>query len=602
MRLIVTPRSTAFGCPSRFCQRKRSIVMGECLSAKASARVVMCGGAPPAGAHISALVGRVRHGPLWPASGAVALAKRPLLPPPGNRFAPQHPTRRTPSATGLVEGSERARLEAFVSRWLWGCSAEAFLASSGLGLPQKARDRPIRLVADLAVDAEEGKQYAAKLERGESFAVGLPGAQVVSHPVSCAADSPAAQLPYEARVYRVLEVGSFGARAVDTHASPERLLQGMRGAPKLHWCGRESGYNVLVVDLLGPSLEDMFNFCGRKFTVKTVCEVGLQMLELIEQVHERGVMHRDIKPDNFLLGLGSAADQLHIIDFGLAKGWRDSRGKHIPFRDGKSLTGTARYCSIPTHKGHEQGRRDDCESVAYVLLYFLKGRLPWQGIKVTSKRRKYAEILRRKESNTPDELCTGLPDEFRQLLVYTRELGFEDKPDYAWMRGRLEAVMERGKWERDGLCDWVVKNMGDSGRIGEAMDAQLLAAHIRRARRRRMAEAEAAKKKEEEEAGPATGGAGKDKGEATSSGISNMPASIATSAAVAADSAAPASPVTAMLGSRVASTPGGSMLGPSRGGAASPTMAEGGDAEGDDFLGAKDGGSVGGSRGADSDD
>jgi casein kinase I family protein HRR25 len=360
----------------------------------------------------------------------------------------------------------------------------------------------------------------------------------------------------------------------------------MRGAPKLHWCGRESGYNVLVVDLLGPSLEDMFNFCGRKFSVKTVCEVGLQMIDLLEEVHKRGVMHRDIKPDNFLLGLGSAADQLHIIDFGLAKGWRDSKGKHIPFRDGKSLTGTARYCSIPTHKGHEQGRRDDMESVAYVMLYFLKGRLPWQGIKVTSKRRKYAEILKRKETTHDADLCGDLPDEFRQILEYTRKLGFEDTPDYVWMRSCLEAVMTREKWERDGLCDWVVKNMGDSGRIGEAMDAQLLAAHIRRARRRRLQE-EAAKKDDD---GAATAGAASGTGAAaagdadrpsaasgrdTSTSIAAMAGS--TGRASAADgSAVPASPVEAMGGSRVADSSMAVAPG-SRAGAGSPTAADMGD-------------------------
>lgn len=359
----------------------------------------------------------------------------------------------------------------------------------------------------------------------------------------------------------------------------------MRGAPKLHWCGRESGYNVLVVDLLGPSLEDMFNFCGRKFSIKTVCEVGLQMIDLLEEVHKRGVMHRDIKPDNFLLGLGSAADQLHIIDFGLAKGWRDSKGKHIPFRDGKSLTGTARYCSIPTHKGHEQGRRDDMESVAYVMLYFLKGRLPWQGIKVTSKRRKYAEILKRKETTHDAELCGDLPDEFRQILDYTRTLGFEDTPDYVKMRGWLEAVMSREKWERDGLCDWVVKNMGDSGRIGEAMDAQLLAAHIRRARRRRLQE-EAAKKDDDAPAGAAAATGADLPSEASGRATSNSMAAMAgsTGRASAADSSAvPPSPVDAMSGSRVADSSMAVAAG-SRAGAASPTSADMGDIDAEEMA------------------
>lgn len=113
-------------------------------------------------------------------------------------------------------------------------------------------------------------------------------------------------------------------------------------------------FHVMVMDMLGPSLEDLFQKCKRRFDLKTVCLTGVQMIKRIERVHEERIIHRDIKPDNFLIG-GTELnkDNIYIIDFGLAKAYKDTDGKHIPYRDGKNLTGTARYASIATHKGKE---------------------------------------------------------------------------------------------------------------------------------------------------------------------------------------------------------------------------------------------------------
>jgi serine/threonine protein kinase len=124
----------------------------------------------------------------------------------------------------------------------------------------------------------------------------------------------------------------------------------------------------------------------------------------VEFVHSRSFIHRDIKPDNFLMGLGKKANQVHIIDFGLAKKYRDPKTHiHIPYRENKNLTGTARYASINTHLGIEQSRRDDMESLGYVMMYFLRGSLPWQGLKATTKRQKYEKISEKKMS-TPIEV------------------------------------------------------------------------------------------------------------------------------------------------------------------------------------------------------
>mgnify|MGYP002621408941 CR=1 FL=1 len=126
----------------------------------------------------------------------------------------------------------------------------------------------------------------------------------------------------------------------------------------------------------------------KKLSIKTVCMLAYQMVQRIEYIHSRGYIHRDIKPGNFLIGKNIDNKKIYIIDFGLSKKYIDKNtGNHIIYKEGKGLTGTARYVSLNTHYGIEQSRRDDIEGIAYNLIYFAKGKLPWQELKQKIKKK-----------------------------------------------------------------------------------------------------------------------------------------------------------------------------------------------------------------------
>jgi len=199
--------------------------------------------------------------------------------------------------------------------------------------------------------------------------------------------------------------------------------------------------------------------------------IAKQMISRVQTIHEKNLIYRDIKPDNFLIGRPGtkSANVIHVVDFGMAKQYRDPKTKqHIPYRERKALSGTARYMSINTHLGREQSRRDDLEALGHVFLYFLRGGLPWQGLKAQTNKQKYEKIGDKKAAVPVKDLCDGYPDEFRKYLEYCRNLGFEETPDYDYLRDLLtKALRDLGEVE-DGEYDWMKINNGKGWEAAKA--------------------------------------------------------------------------------------------------------------------------------------
>lgn len=249
------------------------------------------------------------------------------------------------------------------------------------------------------------------------------------------------QLEYEARVYDV--------------------LSNSVGIPEIHWYGTEIDYNIMVIELLGPSLEQLLAYCGGRFSLKTVLMLADQLLRRVEYLHSKGLLHRDLKPENFLVGAGQKSNCIYLIDFGLAKRYRDSKGKHIPYREDKNLTGTARYASVYTHLGIEQSRRDDLEALGYSLLYFLSGQLPWQGLQAADKQSKYSLITEKKLQTSVESLCKGHPVEFATYINYAKAMRFIDQPDYSFLRSMFRDLFIREGYQFDSVFDWNLKHQAE---------------------------------------------------------------------------------------------------------------------------------------------
>jgi serine/threonine protein kinase len=241
---------------------------------------------------------------------------------------------------------------------------------------------------------------------------------------------------------------------LDSEAALYCLLEGGVGIPAIFWVGCQVQFHILAMERLGESLESLKRRVGRPLSLKTVLMIVDQTLSRVEFVHRRNIVHRDIKPDNFLIGVAEKQNLIYLIDFGLSTQFRDSlTGAHVPERDHTSLTGTARYASVNAMSGHEQSRRDDLESLGYMWLYLLRGSLPWQSLSGDRADTK-AQILQKKTMMTIEDICEGLPSEFVEYLRAVARLGFEDEPPYAAMRNMFRELFLREEFVFDYRYDW----------------------------------------------------------------------------------------------------------------------------------------------------
>lgn len=260
-------------------------------------------------------------------------------------------------------------------------------------------------------------------------------------------------------------------------------LENHEGFPKLYGQGKKEDKNYLAIELLGPNLEELFNYCKRKFTLQTICLIAIQSLNCLEIFHSIGYIHRDIKPENFVIGIEDKSNYIYLIDYGLCRCYyseidfinkkkqtkisKDNlvnninynnnyknclnfnnelsnslfENLHIQFKDKMSLVGTIRFSSINAHLGIDQTRRDDLESLGYMLLYFISGYLPWTGIEASNKAFKYNKILKRKLLLNVDSILINYPKEISYFYNYIKSLKFSEQPDYFYLKELFFTVL-----------------------------------------------------------------------------------------------------------------------------------------------------------------
>lgn len=238
------------------------------------------------------------------------------------------------------------------------------------------------------------------------------------------------------------------------HEVLQRLTGGV-GIPIVRKFGQQDKFSYMIMDCLGSNLDATVQYCGGKFPLKQVLTLAKQLICQISFIHSKSIIHRDIKPDNLTLGPRNL--QIYLIDFGLAKQYRDDKtGTHIVHQEGVGLRGTPEFASVQAQLGNTQSRRDDLESIMYVLIKFGLGRLPWSHLSRSTQPADTASILKMKKM-LPQQIRHGafpLPLEFATALDYVRSLRFDGDPDYAHIHTLMANIWERERFTNDNVTDW----------------------------------------------------------------------------------------------------------------------------------------------------
>ena len=283
-----------------------------------------------------------------------------------------------------------------------------------------------------------------------------------------------------------------------------KLLEGNEGIPNPYLFKNIGGESVLIIDLLGPNLEDILQDTKtKKFTLKTCLMTLRQVIERLKIIHKEGIIHRDLKPENLLVTKNIRDGLIYLIDFGLSKRYKDIKtDMHIPFKNDRPIAGTIRYISINTHKGFEQSRRDDIESACYIILYFLMGKLNWDGLKCKTKEEKIQKIMEKKEEFKNNKGYKNLPQSISYIFQYVYNLNFEEKPNYEYMFGVINKDLEQFDAETNyekSLYDWQsIEFVVEPIFMIEEMKKKKLIEKIKEEEQKRKEEEEEKKKKEEE--------------------------------------------------------------------------------------------------------
>ena len=250
---------------------------------------------------------------------------------------------------------------------------------------------------------------------------------------------------------------------IDKEVQFTRKMANEPGFPILFFSSVINDKYVMIESLLGPSLDKLFNYCDKSFPMKTICLIGMDIVKRLRSMHKAGLLHRDLKPNNFAWGNYSKnyygaqhtystdyeINQIYLIDFGLSETYIDpATGLHYKSEKGEKFIGTLRYSSVNSHKGIRQCRKDDLESLMYILVYFYKGKLPWQDVKAKQKDEKHQKIKEEKMRYTAEMLCKDMPQEIEKMLCYVKNILYSEEPNYERLLSGFQKIINSlTEWE-----------------------------------------------------------------------------------------------------------------------------------------------------------